>query len=138
METGRRLVIDTNVLLSFILWPGGVIKHTVEYAVLHGVLLFSDDTLLEFFEVVQRPKFDRYAPLQKRRQSAADLAAMVTRVEPKETPSLCRDPKDDKLLAVALAGKADFLITGDRDLLDLGAVGGTRILSPADFAALLP
>jgi putative PIN family toxin of toxin-antitoxin system len=137
MEPAHRFVVDTNVLLSYILWPGGAIKQTVEHVVSHGVLLFSDNTLLELFEVVQRPKFDRHASRQKRRQAVADIAAMAIRIDPAAIAPLCRDPKDDMLLALAIAGEADFLITGDRDLLDLGAIGGARILSPADFVVLL-
>jgi predicted nucleic acid-binding protein len=57
--------------------------------------------------------------------------------EPASPLPLTRDPKDDYLLTYALAGQADYLVTGDADLLVLGQVGTVRIVSPADFAALL-
>jgi predicted nucleic acid-binding protein len=57
--------------------------------------------------------------------------------EPVSPLPLTRDPKDDYLLTYALAGQADYLVTGDADLLVLGQVGTVRIVSPADFAALL-
>jgi putative PIN family toxin of toxin-antitoxin system len=58
-------------------------------------------------------------------------------VEPIERTAVCRDPKDDIFLSVALAGRADALVTGDSDLLSLGPFRGIPILTPAEFATLL-
>ena len=52
-------------------------------------------------------------------------------------PSVTRDRKDDYLLAYAVVGRADYLVTGDRDLLVLGEVEGVRIVSPAGFVGAL-
>ena len=58
-------------------------------------------------------------------------------VSPSEKIELCRDPKDDFLLEIASAGDADYLVTGDEDLLVLGAIRRTRIIRLAEFRALL-
>jgi uncharacterized protein len=68
--------------------------------------------------------------------AAAAVAELVPPIEP-PIPAATRDPKDDYLLAYALVGAADYLVTGDRDLLALGQVGGLRIVSPADFLRIL-
>ena len=52
-----------------------------------------------------------------------------------ESVGACRDPKDDKFLELAVSGRADYLVTGDLDLLVLDPFRGVRILTPADFLA---
>ena len=64
------------------------------------------------------------------------LCEMAVFVEPQRGASLCRDPKDDYLLYTALAAKADYLVSGDNDLLSLQTMGSTRILSFVDFEYL--
>jgi len=59
--------------------------------------------------------------------SAAELVAIT------ESVTLCRDPTDDKFLELAVSGRADFILTGDNDLLVLGLFRGTRIVAPATF-----
>jgi putative PIN family toxin of toxin-antitoxin system len=54
-----------------------------------------------------------------------------------EIPAVTRDPKDDYLLAYAVVGEADYLITGDEDLLVLQRVGSVKIIKPSDFADLI-
>jgi putative PIN family toxin of toxin-antitoxin system len=64
------------------------------------------------------------------------LEALIERailVEPIETVTVCRDPKDDKFLELALNGKASFIITGDEDLLELNPFNEVRILKPDEF-----
>ena len=130
-------IIDTNVVLSYVLFRRPPITECVDHIWRNGVVLYSDALLREYSDVLFRPKFDRLGRHLERLKYLSLLLSGGQRVEPTDTPPLCRDPKDDMLLALAQAGEADFLITGDRDLLDLGAIGGTRILSPADFVALL-
>jgi uncharacterized protein len=74
----------------------------------------------------------------ERRQRIFDIVAMVAeRVEPTETVRECRDPKDDKYLALAAAGQADVIVSSDiRHLLSMHPWRGIPILSPADFLVL--
>ena len=67
----------------------------------------------------------------------ADLALSAVQVEIPGTLRVCRDPDDDKLLEVAVIGRADCLVTGDQDLLILNPFQGIPILTPAGFLAIL-
>jgi putative PIN family toxin of toxin-antitoxin system len=62
----------------------------------------------------------------------AELEAIADVVTPDEVPRVCRDPDDDQILAIAITGSADALVTGDADLLVLGAHGSVNITSVAD------
>jgi putative PIN family toxin of toxin-antitoxin system len=66
----------------------------------------------------------------------AELEAIAEVVTPVEVPRVCRDPDDDQILAIAVIGTVDALVTGDADLLALGAHGGVNISSIADFEVL--
>ncbi|MEM7533787.1 MAG: putative toxin-antitoxin system toxin component, PIN family, partial [Chloroflexota bacterium] len=60
------------------------------------------------------------------------IAEKVPQLE-HEIPQICRDPKDDYLLAYAIAGKADYIVTGDKDLLVLEEIEGVKIVKVHDF-----
>jgi putative PIN family toxin of toxin-antitoxin system len=94
--------------------------------------------LLEELESrLARPKFTKYLDESKRRAVVGDLALNSVQVELSGTVKLCRDPDDDKLLEMAAVGRADCLVTGDLDLLVLGAFRTIPILTPAGFLDLL-
>ncbi|MBI1906262.1 MAG: putative toxin-antitoxin system toxin component, PIN family [Rhodocyclales bacterium] len=136
-----RLVLDTNTLISRMLVPRGTAGRAVDKALTEGVLLASEETLTELADVLSRPKFDRYVSLEARRQFLKLLGGVVRVIPIQHRIQACRDPKDDMLLHVALNGEAQFLITGDQDLLVLGSSfrqsHGLHILSPADYLALI-
>ena len=84
--------------------------------------------------MVERPGFRKYFSLAEARALVGDFTLIAECIEVTRTPPrICRDPKDDYLLALAKAAKADLLITGDADLLVLEKYGRTRILKPAVF-----
>jgi putative PIN family toxin of toxin-antitoxin system len=92
--------------------------------------------LEEFLEVASRPKFRKFF-----RQ--VDIAAIFSQIEGfselivvKSKVDKCRDLNDNFLLNLAIDGKADFLVTGDSDLLVLGRINQTQILSWADFVSM--
>jgi putative PIN family toxin of toxin-antitoxin system len=92
--------------------------------------------LLEEVETrLARPKFTKYVDDLKRRTFVADLALSAVQVELPGTFRFCRDPEDDKLLEIAVVGRADFLVTGDQDLLILHPFQRIPILTPAQFLA---
>jgi putative PIN family toxin of toxin-antitoxin system len=131
-----RVVIDTNVWLSAWLSREGRAAAAVVKVLTEGVALFSAATFDELQTRCWRPKFDRYWSLEQRRRLLADASAAALWVEPPESlMSLraSRDPDDDKFLQLALAADANWLVTGDADLLVLEASGGTSIVSPAQF-----
>lgn len=65
------------------------------------------------------------------------LETQTIKIIPRKKINVCRDKKDNQILALCLAGDADFLITGDKDLLSLKKFGDTKILKPKEFLKLL-
>ncbi len=129
----RRLVLDTNVLVSAAFRNGSVPHRTLVKARMEGRLLASNETLAEFREVLLRGKFDRYVDRDLREGLLKEYGRLCTLV-PTPTPiRACRDPRDDKFLEVAVHGRADLIVTGDRDLLDLHPFRGISILTPAQY-----
>lgn len=129
-----RLVIDTNVLLSALLWRNT--PHALLEQARNGVvtLISSPALLAELAEVLERPKFD--AMLAKSGTSRAELFAKLRLLaEVMEPPPLaqpvCRDPDDDAVLALARVALADLIVSGDDDLLTLGSFEGIPIVTPA-------
>jgi putative PIN family toxin of toxin-antitoxin system len=112
----------------------------VDKALSRGVMLVSDETLSELADVLARPKFDRYVSRADRQQFLRLLGGVARKIHIQHRLEICRDPKDDKLLHVALNGKAQYLITGDGDLLVLSGSfsqnHGLRIVSPNDWLDL--
>jgi putative PIN family toxin of toxin-antitoxin system len=131
----ERTVIDTNTILSGIIFPGSFPWRAVVQAFETSEVLSSFATQEELREVVRRVKFDRYAALQLRVDAAEEMLADTERVEIRESIIVCRDVKDDKWLELVVSGKADVLITGDADLRALHPFRGIAILSPLDYLA---
>lgn len=126
-------VLDTNVLISRLLVPGGMAGRAVDHALERGILLVSEATLGELVDVLNRPKFDPYVSHEDRRQFIELLGGVARVVTISRKLRACRDPRDDKFLDVALAGGAAAIVSGDGDLLELDPFHGVRIVSPADF-----
>ena len=131
-----RLVVDTNTVLSGLLWPGGAPGRLIDLGEAGRVELLSSPALLaELRDVLGRSKFTQQ--IDRRGISVADLfdgyAALVRLVKPLVTPRvIARDPDDDHVIACAVASRADLIVSGDLDLLDLGNHQGIRILKAAD------
>jgi len=100
------------------------------------VILFSSSTLTELEEVLWRNKFDPYILHEDRKQFLSSFILHATPVEPDQTITECRDSKDNKFLELAVCGKADFIISGDEDLLILNPFRNIRILTPSRFINL--
>jgi putative PIN family toxin of toxin-antitoxin system len=128
-------VLDTNILISRLLVPGGVAARAVDHALARGILLVSEATLAELAEVLGRPKFDPYASREDRQRFIGLMGGVSRIVYVERKIQACRDPKDDKFLDVALAGGARAIVTGDRDLLALNPFHDVPIISPAEFLA---
>lgn len=96
-------------------------------------LLISAAMIAEFEAVFRRPKLDRYTDLDTRLRYLWSLVELATPISAVSEVSDCRDEKDNKLLALALDGCADVIVTGDADLLSLHPWRGIAILSPADY-----
>ena len=89
--------------------------------------------LLELAEVLGRDKLSKYLTEDERRRFLVSLLKETKLVDITEQIVACRDPKDDKLLELAVCGRADCIVTGDADLLALNPFRGIPILTPAEF-----
>lgn len=127
-----RAILDTNVLISAYVFPGG--KPEVVYRLaLEGRLEIGTSLplLAEFGRVLGEKS--GWIPDQVE-AAVAQVARIASVVEPDETVQvIAADPADDRVLEAARAFGADVIVSGDRHLLDLGAWSGIDIISPADL-----
>lgn len=127
-----KIIIDTNLWISFLITKdfkkldsrikGGKVR-----------IIFSLDSIEEFLTVADRPKFKKYF-------SRLDIDKLIDLfdvygeiVSVTSNVNLCRDPKDNFLLSLAKDSKTNYLITGDKDLLDVKAFEVTKILTMTDY-----
>ena len=128
-----RGVFDNNVLVSAALL-GGVPRQAFDKLLNNGTALVSVPVLLELADAPNRPKFDKYVTHDERMRFMVSFLKVADLIEVSETITVCRDPKDDKLLELAVSGNAGFLVTGDKDLLVLNPFCGVEILTPREFS----
>ena len=133
MKNNLRFVIDTNVLISYLLSEHSKPGQSSAKAFGMGQVLLSEETLLEIMNVLYRQKFDKYVPLVIRKRFIKKLMQRTHLIETSEKIIECRDRKDNKILEVAVSGQADCIISGDKDLLVLNPFRDIPILSPTDF-----
>lgn len=132
------IVLDASTFVSAALKTDSVPERALLRALSQGNrLLLSREVENEYREVIFRPKFDRYVSVA-RRQRILDLVVVAAeRVEPTKMVQECRDPKDDRYLSLAAAGKADVIISSDvHHLLSMHPWRGIQILALAKYLAL--
>lgn len=135
-----RVVVDTNILVRALIMPhgtGGPVLLRLRQA--EYTLLYAQPLLEELIDVLNRPRIRR-----KYNLSQDDIKTVVglillrgEAVEPERTITVCRDPKDNKFLEVAVAGQADVIVSGDEDLLVLNPFEEIPIVPPRTFLELL-
>jgi uncharacterized protein len=135
--TSPRVVLDTNLVLSALVFPHGrLVPLRMLWQGGQITPLVSQATVTELIRALSYPKFRLPAPEQE--DLLADYLPWCTTVAiphlPPETPE-CRDPADSPFLKLALAGKADALVTGDKDLLVLAGTFACPILMAEAFLA---
>lgn len=131
--TRERVVIDTNVLISGLLSTTSTPARAVERAVTTAQLIATNATLRELIGKLLSPKFDRYVSRERRDALLLRLAPVVEIVDVLQTIRASRDPKDDKFLEAAVNGRADVLVSGDGDLLELSPFRGMPIVTPSAY-----
>jgi putative PIN family toxin of toxin-antitoxin system len=138
-----RVLLDTNVVISHLISPrkkGNL--HILFQSLFKGrfTLLLPEALLDEVVVTVsQKPQLMERIPVKSLQELVGlfqEIGEPVKRIS-SAIPSISRDPKDDYLLAYAVVGQADYLVTGDKDLLALKKVAGVTIITPADFVELL-
>ena len=130
-----RAVVDTNVLISALFW-GGVPRRVVDLAAAHVFATVTSADLLAELQVVLIDDFG--VPAARAEEVLRDVLSYAEVVAVDVLPrGVVRDKGDEKVLSCALSGRADFIVTGDRDPLVLDRCVNADILTPREFLALL-
>ncbi len=125
--------MDTNVLISAFFWSNSVPTSALKKATDRGTLIFSSATLTELINVINRAKFEKYIKTVPTKTFIFNLLECSEIVEISNPIQACRDPRDDIFLEAAVNGNADFIVTGDEDLLVMHPFQGITICTPTEF-----
>ena len=127
-----KVIIDTNVWISFLI--GKRMAYLKDLIVNKQIkIVLTEQLLEEIRQVTSKEKISKYFP-KKQVDELIDLLKQIAEVKIiKNQHFICRDVKDNFLLDLSDQSKADFLITGDNDLLILDPFKKTRIVTPSDF-----
>ena len=136
--TPRRVVFDTSTLVSAALRPDSFPSQALHAALRFCDVCASEETLAELKKVMGRAKFRPYLSDELRREFVAMLERHIRLYTVRDEVCFadyptCRDPKDNKFLALAFAAEADAIVSSDEDLLVLDPWGEARILRAAAF-----
>ncbi|NET40490.1 MAG: putative toxin-antitoxin system toxin component, PIN family [Okeania sp. SIO2B3] len=130
-------VIDTNIIVSALIFSKSTTMQAFREAKENGLILISAEILSELIDVLSRQKFDRYLSREIREYFLANLTKETELIAITETIDICRDPKDNKFLELAVSGNATHIITGDKDLLELHPFRDILIVTPSQFLSSL-
>lgn len=127
-----KVIVDTNIWISFLI--GKNLKGLQEYIDSQTIIIVTcNEQIQELTEVFKKPKIKKYFSPEQIGEFFDLLGESSVNVIIKTKTELCRDLKDNYLLSLAIDSNADFLITGDNDLLILTSVENTKIIKFIDF-----
>jgi hypothetical protein len=136
-----KIVIDTNIVISGLLWSGGpnqILKLAEQNKI---TLIATQETLIEFERVLNYPKFDkRIQQLGLSRAKLLEFYKKLVIVVPKislDNMIVVIDPTDDEFLSAAKSGNAELIVSGDPHLLNLGKFENIGIITASEFLTLL-
>ena len=136
-EKVRKVVLDTSVLISALLFKGELSKLIELWQ--KGIIIpvISKDTFQELRSVLEYPKFS----LSQEEINTIIGNEVLPHFEvvevTKEIKGVCRDAADDKFISCALSASAGYIVSGDKDLSDLNRYKSVRIVTPSDFLKIL-
>ena len=133
MKARRRVVLDTNTLVSGVLLSDSVPGQAVRKAVTEDLMLMSEDSLYELADVLSRKKFDRYLSVEDREEFIRLVLRVAEMVPIVRVVHACRDEADNRILEVAVNGDAELIVSGDSDLLRLHPFRGIPVLKPGEY-----
>ncbi len=136
MMNYKRFVIDTNVLVSALLIKKSSAFKVIKIVENIGITLYSEQTLDEITQVLQRKKFDKYLTIEERQEFILKFIEKSELVTVTDSINICRDSKDNQFLELAVSGKANCIITGDEDLLILNPFRSIPIITVNHFLKL--
>ncbi len=131
-----KIIIDTNLFISFLIGKKlARLKHHLVHSKVQ--LIFSKQNIDELKMVTERPKFKKYFDSK----DVADLIDLIFSIGKIITitkePKICKDPKDNFLLALSEKSNADYLISSDNDLLIIGEYKNTKIITIKEFEDII-
>lgn len=127
-----KLVIDTNLWISFII--SNKLNQLEPFLYTHEArILFSSELIQELESTIAKPKLQKFFLGNSLDEMLNVFDPFIDFIKIESKVKMCRDPKDDFLLALAKDGKANYLLTGDKDLLEIGKFDLTIILKVAEF-----
>jgi len=133
----KRVVLDTNVSISALLFRGGLSKIVGLWQKGKIIPVISKETFSEFVTVLEYPKFSL---TQEETDSIIkyEILPYFEIVEVvKGVKGICRDPEDDKFISCAISGSADYIVSGDKDLFDLKQYKSIKIIKASDFLKMV-
>jgi len=131
-----RVVIDSNIWVSFLM--GKALYRLVQYIRNEQIITITcEEQLQELAAVFQKPKLQKHFQANQIATFFAFLKGVSLIVPITTINPLCRDAKDDYLLALSIASEAHYLVTGDADLLELERINHTDIIKYADFETII-
>jgi putative PIN family toxin of toxin-antitoxin system len=127
-----KLIIDTNLWVSFIISNK---QSLLDPFLFNEVarLLFSTELITEIQETIKKPRLKKFFETNALDEMLSTFEPFIDLIQVESIVTVCRDPKDNFLLALAKDGKADYLLTGDKDLLELIKFGKTKIKTITAF-----
>jgi putative PIN family toxin of toxin-antitoxin system len=132
----RRVVLDTNVLISALVFKGDLSKIAVLWQKNKIIPLISKETFDEFRTVLEYPKFTLSSGEIKSIIKQEILPFFEVVNVSKRVKGVCRDPDDDKFISCAISANADCIVTGDKDLSDLKKYQSIKIIHASDFVKI--
>ena len=135
-EEKKKIIIDTNLLVSYIISGGHSALSTVIRNENH-IIIVSNELFQEYESVLKRPKFQKYFMNVGIDNVLQGFIKILTFVEVVCDFKFCRDPNDDFIIQLAIDSEADFLITGDKDILILKSFGNCKFLTLTEFILLI-
>lgn len=127
-----KVIFDTNVWVSFLI---GKRLTKIKQYISDGriIIVTSNQLLTEIITVTRREKLKKYFPKESVKELTELLDIIAVKIETRPRHFISRDPKDNFLLDMIDFSKADFLVTGDKDLLEHSPFKTAEILTPAEF-----
>lgn len=132
-KTVKKVVLDTNVLVSALLFRGELSKMLLLWKDGRIVPVFSRETFREFRTVLKYTKFSLTEQEIKVIIEEEVLPYFEVINTAHKIKNICRDSDDDKFIACAVSASADFIVSGDKDLLDVGKYKSVKIISASEF-----
>lgn len=128
-----RVVLNTNVIVSALLFSQSTPRQAVDQALDTSIILISQPIVLELTKVLKRKKLNKYLQEEERMKFLVNFLKDTETVEIIQFIDVYRDKKDNKFIELAICSVADYILTGDEDLLILNPYHGISIIRPRQF-----